>query len=69
MNIEERITKIEMKLAHQENTVSELNDVIYSQQRTIDKLTAQIMKLETALKSMSSSDIKDISEEVPPPHY
>ena len=37
---EERIVNIEAKIAYQDNTLQELNDVIYRQQKQIDQLEA-----------------------------
>ncbi|MBU1344166.1 MAG: SlyX family protein [Proteobacteria bacterium] len=35
---EERLTEIEIKLAYQEKTIKDLNDVICDQQKEIEKL-------------------------------
>ena len=67
--MEDRITVLEIKFAHQDDTISKLNDVIYSQQKTIDDLEFRLSKMESIVKSLLPSDIKDISEESPPPHY
>jgi SlyX protein len=69
MNIEERITELEIQFTHQENTIADLNDVILSQQKTIDSLESRLLKIESAIKSVSLSNIKDPSEESSPPHY
>lgn len=69
MNIEDRITELEIQFAHQDNIISDLNDVIISQQNTIATLESRLLKVESVANNSSSSEIKDISEEPPPPHY
>ncbi len=69
MNIDDRITELEIQLTHQENTIADLNDVILSQQKIIDSLESRFLKIESEVKSGSVSNIKDPSEESPPPHY
>ena len=68
MDTEDRITELEIKFAHQEATIADLNDVILSQQKTIDSLELRLLKMETELKGLSSN-IKDAADETPPPHY
>ena len=67
MDTEDRITGLEIKFAHQD--VSELNDATISQQKTIDDLEFRLSKMGSLIKSILPSDIKDHSEESPPPHY
>lgn len=69
MNTEDRLIDLESHLAHQDRTISDLNDVIISQQRTIDNLEARLQRIENNVKQISLSTVKDISEETPPPHY
>jgi SlyX protein len=69
MNIEERIIELEIQFTHQDDTIADLNDVILSQQKTIDSLESRLLKIESAIKSVSLSNIKDPSEESSPPHY
>jgi SlyX protein len=63
---DDRLINIETKLAYQEETLAELNQVIYDQQKQITSLEKKIQKLSTQLQNAEgNSDIK--SE--PPPHY
>jgi SlyX protein len=68
MDTNNRITELEIKATHQEATIADLNEVIFSQQKTIDSLESRLLKMETEIKSLSSN-IKNASEETPPPHY
>jgi SlyX protein len=67
---EERLIEIETKIAFQEQTIKELNDVIYEQQQEIDRLGSICDAL--------VKRVKEFSEVVPgidapadekPPHY
>ena len=65
----ERLTEIETKLAFQENTINQLNEVVCRQQDEIDRLSAllKIIKDQMNLSSgiESGNDLKDDK----PPHY
>lgn len=69
MDTEERLMDLEMHLAHQDRTILDLNDVIISQQKIIDNLENRLNRIESNVKQISLSNVKDISEETPPPHY
>ena len=67
---DERITELEMKLTFQENTVDELNKVIYNQQQQIDRLRKELNSLKDQFKSlMDSGPGYNAADEKPPPHY
>lgn len=68
MNMEDRITDLEIKFTHQDDTISKLNDVIIYQQKTIHDLETRILEMEPVVKSVLESKLKDPSKE-PPPHY
>ncbi len=67
--MEARITELETRLAFQDDTLNQLNDVIVRQQWQIDRLQAQMLQLQDRLKSLIPSDVAPASEETPPPHY
>ncbi len=69
MELEQRITELEMYVSHQEQTITELNQSILSQQEKIETLHSAFVRLEREWKNFSSSEAKDVSEEPPPPHY
>jgi SlyX protein len=67
---EERLVEIETKIAFQEQTIKDLNDVVYEQQQEIQRLGS--------LCDALAKRIKDLSEFAPgieapanekPPHY
>ncbi len=65
-HIEERLIHIETVLSEHERTLEELNDVIITQGKLIDRLTKQNRYLIDLLKNDA---VKPQSEETPPPHY
>jgi SlyX protein len=67
--MEERLIKLETKLAFQETTLHELNEIVTAQQQKIDILQAAIQELHERMKSMGEETVRDLSEETPPPHY
>lgn len=64
-----RITELEIRLTHQDELLEQLNQVVISQQNQIDKLETQLEQISKSSKVSNGSGIKDISLEVPPPHY
>ena len=51
---EERLVRIETQLAFQEQTIKDLNDVLYAQQQEIDRLGK---KIEELLESLPAMDV------------
>ena len=66
---DDRLVEVETKLAYQEDTIQQLNDVICRQQDQIDALRAQYELLVTRVKELDADrpDGDDIDER--PPHY
>ena len=60
---EERLVRIETQLAFQEQTIKDLNDVLYAQQQEIDRLGKKIEELLESLPAM------DVPANEKPPHY
>jgi SlyX protein len=67
--MEDRVTELEIRLTHIEDTLDVLNQSVIDQHKLIDQLQLQIAILEKKLKSVVSSNIASESEETPPPHY
>jgi SlyX protein len=64
----ERITDLELRFMHQENTIQELNDTVYRQEQSIMRIERELSLLREQMSIMSPSAIGDAEEE-PPPHY
>lgn len=67
--MEERIVELESKLAFQESTIQELNDIVAKQETLIEKLQRDLQHLQEHVKSITPSNIASEEEETPPPHY
>ncbi|MDH5300796.1 MAG: SlyX family protein [Gammaproteobacteria bacterium] len=67
--MEERIIELETRLAYQEDLLQELNDRIAEQQLQIDKQAMQIGLLRQQMLAVTPSNVVDLSQETPPPHY
>ena len=67
--IDERVTELEIRLTHYEETLELLNQTIIEQRNEIDVLQIQIEHLNKKLKSAEGSIIADEKDETPPPHY
>jgi SlyX protein len=67
--MEVRINDLECQLAFQEQTIEELNDALGQQQLQISRMQEQMTFMIGKIKSLSSSNLADQSEETPPPHY
>jgi len=67
---EERLVEIETKIAFQEQTIKDLNDVLYEQQQEIERLGAICDALVKRVKEFSEliSGIDTPANEKPP-HY
>lgn len=66
---EERIIDIETKFAYQEETLFQLNEVIYAQQKQIDQLEATCKQLIGRISEISESRNEQQSSPEKPPHY
>ncbi|RMG92918.1 MAG: SlyX family protein [Zetaproteobacteria bacterium] len=70
MDLEQRLTELEMRFTYQERLIEELNEVLTHQARELERLVHRLERLETCLEScMQGSTTPLPSEEPPPPHY
>lgn len=66
---EDRIIEIETRLAHQEVTIQELNDVVTDQQARISHLEALYRALVERMQSLASNLPAATEQDERPPHY
>lgn len=64
--LESRIDELEMRAAHSEKTISELNDVITAQWKKIEALERQLRRLG---EEVAALDAGDDPAQQKPPHY
>lgn len=67
--MDNRIIELEARIAYQDHTIGELNEVVTRQQQQIDRLEGLVEQLRQNLKQSGSSGLARPEEEVPPPHY
>jgi len=66
---DKRITELETKVAYQEHTIQELNDVIYRQQQQIDEIEIKCQHLMDRIQSLAETGAGDQPANDRPPHY
>jgi SlyX protein len=63
---ENRIDELEMRMAHQDQTIAELNDMVTAQWTRMESLERQLRRFGEELQVMESSDTPANQK---PPHY
>lgn len=66
--MDERLEKIEGKLALTEDLLDELNKLVYQQQRQIGQLQRAVVRLQEQLESAPLNERRSLIDEIPP-HY
>ena len=66
---EDRLIDIESKLAHQDQLMLELNDVVTEQQAKIMQLELLCSSLVERVRAIGESASDDGPQDDPPPHY
>ena len=69
MSDTERLIELETRLAFQEHTLSELNEIVADQARDLIDLRRQLEQVLADLRTMRGMIGADPSNEPPPPHY
>lgn len=67
--MDHQVIELETRLAFQEHTIQQLNDVVTRQQFQIDQLAAELKNIKARMSALASSNIAHESEETLPPHY
>ena len=65
--MEKRIIDIEKKISFFEHELAQLNEVVIDQQKKIDNLVNSLEEIRHHNKDYGL--VKDLKDEVPPPHY
>lgn len=68
-NHEERIERLELKLAFLERANTELSDVVYRQQREFDELQQRFAALKDRLEVLANQPAAYAVVDEKPPHY
>ena len=67
--MKQRLELLETKVAFQDMTIEELNQMVMHLQADISKLKEQLMLLSQKIQANQLSNIASLAEETPPPHY
>ena len=65
----DRLIEIETKMAFQENTIKDLSDAVYSQQKQIDILNKTMKQLVDQIEDSSVISPRGTLKDEKPPHY
>lgn len=66
--LETRVTELEIKISYTEDTVEELNRIVFRQQQQIDILVGEIRSLREQLRTAAPGEPSNLRDEIPP-HY
>jgi SlyX protein len=62
-----RLIQLEMRVAHQEKIISELNDVVTAQWKRMETMERQLRRFSEELAELGSGDAPPANQR--PPHY
>ncbi|GAB3670177.1 SlyX family protein [Salinisphaera aquimarina] len=65
----EAIQELEMRIAYQDDAISQLSDVVYEQSQELARLSELCRQLENRVKSMADGEGGGSDDNAPPPHY
>lgn len=69
MSLEERMTELESRQAFQDDTLQTLNEVLFAQQRALERLELQVRALARRQEELLGQLGGGEEEDAPPPHY
>lgn len=69
MELEDRVADLESRLAFQDDALQTLSDVVYEQERVIERLRLQMQALIKRLEDLQGQVGVAGDDEAPPPHY
>jgi SlyX protein len=67
--MEERLTKLEMKLAYAEQTIATLDQIVTDQAKEIAQLLTRLEKLEKRVTDLVDEERDGMIGDQRPPHY
>ncbi|MDX1334577.1 MAG: SlyX family protein [Gammaproteobacteria bacterium] len=69
MTPDERITELEIRIAHMEASLEQLTQSSLAMEKVIEEQRLTIKDLQRQVRGLTPSNIASQSEETPPPHY
>jgi SlyX protein len=67
--MEARLTELELRSMHQERSLQELFDTVFTQQQAIDRLERELVQVREQLNLALPSLVGQPEDDEPPPHY
>lgn len=67
--VEERIIELETRIAFQDDTIAQLNEVIIELRGELGLLEKRIKRAESKLRVLTPDLVRPQEDEDPPPHY
>ena len=69
MTPDERITELEIRIAHMEASLEQLTQASLAMEKIVEEQRLTIKDLQRQVRGLTPSNIASQSEETPPPHY
>ena len=66
---DEKIINLEIKFAHQDNFLNQLNYIVITQQKSIERLEKEILDLKGNMNVRNTVDANRSLSDDKPPHY
>lgn len=66
--VERRLTELEIKASYADDTLDQLNQIIYRQQQQIDRLEREVQQLRQQQPEAGGPVFRSLRDELPP-HY
>lgn len=67
--MQERLTEVEIRLAHMDQSMTELSDMVYEQQKLIRRLEQACEELRQRIQAPSDGSVSPAGGDEKPPHY
>ena len=64
-----RLDALEIRIAHQDQAIEDLNETITAQWKEIDRLKREVERLSDRISSAEAAIGPEAGEEPPPPHW
>jgi SlyX protein len=69
MSDSQRLDALETRIVHQDQVIEDLNRIVTSQWKEIDRLTREVSRLSERMEAAEQGAGNEPGEEPPPPHY
>jgi SlyX protein len=67
--MDDRLIELETKVAFQEDSIQKLTEAVNQHERELYRLTREMKMLREHATAQSESQLAELADEPPPPHY